>query len=63
LPRPEVNTIVGPYEVDFLWRDHPLIVETDGRATQLTPPAFEEDRRRDAVLSMLGFRTLRFSWR
>ena len=29
----------------------------------LTPQAFENDRRRDAVLSMLGFRTLRFTWR
>jgi very-short-patch-repair endonuclease len=60
LPRPEVNVIVGPYEVDFLWREQRLIVETDGGATHATPTAFEEDRRRDAVLSMLGFRTLRF---
>jgi very-short-patch-repair endonuclease len=63
LPRPEVNAIVGPYEVDFLWRDHNLVVETDGRATHFTLKAFEEDRRRDAQLSMLGFRTLRFTWR
>ena len=63
LPRPEVNAIVGPYEVDFLWRAETLIVETDGAATHLTPQAFEEDRHRDAHLSMLGFRTLRFTWR
>jgi hypothetical protein len=30
LPQPEVNARVGPYEVDFLWRDGWLIVETDG---------------------------------
>jgi hypothetical protein len=36
LPRPEVITIVGPYEVDFLWRTENLIVETDGAATHLT---------------------------
>jgi very-short-patch-repair endonuclease len=63
LPRPEVNATVGPYEVDFLWRDHELIVETDGRATHLTPTAFEQDRRRDVHLSMLGFKTLRFTYR
>jgi very-short-patch-repair endonuclease len=40
-----------------------LIVETDGAATHLTVEAFEEDRRRDAVHSMMGFRTLRFTWR
>jgi very-short-patch-repair endonuclease len=55
--------MVGEDEVDFLWRAQKLIVETDGRATHLTPEAFEEDRRRDAVHSMLGLRTLRFTWR
>jgi hypothetical protein len=63
LPRPEVNATVGPYEVDFLWRDHNVIVETDGQAAHLTPTAFEEDRRRDAALSVLGFTTLRFTYR
>ena len=63
LPRPEVNAMVGEEEVDFLWRAERLIVETDGAATHLTPTAFEEDRRRDAVHSMMGFRTLRFTWR
>ena len=63
LPRPEVNVQIGPYEVDFFWRAERVIVETDGRATHLTPQAFENDRRRDAVLSMMGFTTLRFTWR
>ena len=63
LPRPEVNAMVGEHEVDFLWRTERLIVETDGAATHLTPTAFEEDRHRDAILSMMGFRTLRFTWR
>jgi very-short-patch-repair endonuclease len=61
LPRAEVNATVGPYEVDFVWREHNLVVETDGAATHLTPQAFEDDRHRDAHLSMLGFRTLRFT--
>jgi very-short-patch-repair endonuclease len=63
LPRPEVNALVGEHEVDFLWRAERLIVETDGASTHLTAVAFEEDRRRDAVHSMLGFRTIRFTWR
>lgn len=62
-PRPRTNATVGPYEVDFLWPDHHLIVETDGAATHATPTAFEEDRRRDAVLTAMGFTTLRFTWR
>lgn len=32
LPLPEVNVHVEGYEVDFLWSDQRLIVETDGRA-------------------------------
>jgi len=63
LPRPEVNAMVGEHEVGFLWRAERLIVETDGASTHLTAEAFEEDRRRDAVHAMLGFRTLRFTWR
>ena len=30
LPTPEVNARIGPFIVDFLWRDRALIVETDG---------------------------------
>jgi len=40
-----------------------LIVETDGAATHLTPQAFEDDRRRDAKLTALGYRVVRFTWR
>jgi hypothetical protein len=29
LPRPEVNVRIGPYLVDFLWRDRRFVVETD----------------------------------
>ena len=55
--------MVGPHEVDLLWPEHRLIVETDGAATHLTPTAFEEDRRRDAVLTTLGYRVVRFTRR
>ena len=30
LRRPEVNAHVGEYEVDFVWRERRLVVETDG---------------------------------
>ena len=63
LPRPEVNATLGPYEIDFLWRAERLAVETDGAATHLTPTAFEDDRHRDAQLSTMGVRVLRFTWR
>lgn len=63
IERPEVNVIVEHAEVDFFWRAHRLIVETDGREFHLTPQAFERDRERDARLTMLGYRVVRFTHR
>ena len=63
LPEPEVNAGVLGREVDFLWREQRLIVETDGRQAHGTPRAFERDRRRDAELQAAGYRVLRFTWR
>jgi very-short-patch-repair endonuclease len=63
LPRPEVNARLGSYEVDFLWRDQRVIVETDSWRHHGDRAAFEGDRARDARLQALGYRVLRFTWR
>jgi very-short-patch-repair endonuclease len=63
LPQPEINARVGPYEVDFLWRDQKVIVETDSWRHHGDRSAFERDRARDARLQSLGFRVLRFTHR
>ena len=63
IERPEVNTSIEGYEVDFAWRAQRLIAETDGAATHLTPTAFEHDRERDAALTAAGHRVLRFTYR
>ncbi len=63
LPRPLVNHVVEGTEVDFLWPEHRLIVEADGRATHLTRAAFERDRSRDAKLTLAGYRVIRFTYR
>jgi very-short-patch-repair endonuclease len=57
--RQQVN-VNGVGRVDFLVGDR-LVIEVDG-AQFHTGPAFENDRRRDAALSALGFRVLRFSY-
>ena len=54
---------IGPDEVDFLWRDYLLIVETDGWGTHRTRSAFEADRARDADLKALGYEVVRFTYR
>jgi very-short-patch-repair endonuclease len=60
LPRPEVNTMVGGYEGDMLWRAQRLIAELDGRQHER---AFEDDRERDAHLLAHGLSTIRITWR
>ncbi len=62
IPRPRVNTLVEGFLVDFCWPDERLIVETDGRR-HLTRAAFERDRARDALLTAIGWRVMRFTGR
>ena len=61
IARPEVNTVLDGHEVDFLWREARLVVEVDGRAAHGTRRAFEQDRLRDAELTVAGRRVLRIS--
>jgi len=62
LPAPEVNRKIGTDEVDFVWAQARLIVETDGWQAHGTRQAFERDRRRDAELVAKGWRVLRISY-
>jgi very-short-patch-repair endonuclease len=61
IPKPEVNVRIGPYEVDFLWREARLIVEVDGWKYHSDRRAFEADRARDRELARRGFTVLRFA--
>ena len=63
LPLPEVNVQIGPFEVDFLWREHKLVIETDGFETHGTRSAFETDRERDVQLRLMGLTCMRFTHR
>jgi very-short-patch-repair endonuclease len=68
LPSPAVNTWITlddgvAYKADFLWREHKLIAETDGRDVHTTRKAFEHDRLRDQRLMLAGFTVVRFTWR
>jgi predicted transcriptional regulator of viral defense system len=63
IPRPLVNTHVEGFEVDFVWPDERLIVETDSRTYHGTAEAFERDRARDARLTAAGWRVVRFTRR
>jgi predicted transcriptional regulator of viral defense system len=68
LPEPLVNLPFdapdyGECKPDFHWPSHRLIVETDGWRTHRTRAAFERDRAKDAALTAVGYRVVRFTWR
>ncbi len=67
LPRPRCNAIMRVdghrLEVDLLWEEQRLVIETDGEETHGTRVAFQHDRWRDQVLVAAGYRTARVTWR
>jgi very-short-patch-repair endonuclease len=63
LEKPHVNDRLADLEVDFIFRRHRLAIETDSWEFHRTRQAFERDRRRDAILTRAGYRTLRFTHR
>jgi very-short-patch-repair endonuclease len=63
LPRPEVNVRIGPYLLDFLWRDKSFVVETDSYLHHRGEAAFQDDHARDLELMGLGYEVLRLSER
>ena len=64
---PRVNEWIvldgGAMRADFLWPEHSLIVETDGRRVHGSRRAFEHDRQRDQRLVLAGYRVVRFTWK
>jgi very-short-patch-repair endonuclease len=58
-----VNQRIGRLEVDFLWLDEKVIVETDGYRYHRGRAAFEDDRRRDLQLRSSGFDVVRLTYR
>jgi len=62
LPMQRQAQIPGVGRVDFLI-GRALVVEIDGAEYHTDRQRFEADRHRDAVLSRMGYRVLRFSYR
>jgi very-short-patch-repair endonuclease len=61
LPVPETKVWVNGFEVDFLWRELRLVVETDGLRHHRTPAQQSRDHRRDQAHAVAGFTSLRFT--
>jgi hypothetical protein len=67
LPAPRTNVKLRVdghrFEIDLLWEEQRLAIETDGEETHGTPVAFQRDRWRDQLLVAAGYRTSRITWR
>jgi very-short-patch-repair endonuclease len=50
------------YEVDFLWREQKLVVETDGGRFHDNPAAGARDSDRNRALADAGYRLPRLGW-
>jgi very-short-patch-repair endonuclease len=61
LPTPRINQPIAGKQVDFLFAEQRLIVETDSWRYHKTRRAFEDDRARDVLTTTAGYRTLRFT--
>jgi len=61
LPPPETNVKLGRHEVDFLWREQRLVVETDSYLYHRGSVSFEDDHARDLDLRSRGYTVLRFT--
>lgn len=61
LPQPLTKTWVNGFEVDFLWPDLGLVVETDGLRYHRTAATQTRDHLRDQAHTAAGLTTLRFT--
>jgi Protein of unknown function (DUF559) len=59
IPAPERYVKLGPWELDFYWPTHRLVVETDGDQYHRTPQELERDRVKDAWLQRHDHRVIR----
>jgi very-short-patch-repair endonuclease len=67
LPEPLSNHVLADldhqrHEVDFYFPAQRLVVELDGWDTHKTRAAFKSDRRKDAALTSVGYRVMRFTY-
>jgi very-short-patch-repair endonuclease len=66
LPSPRCNVKLHldgrQLEIDLLWEEQRLAIETDGEETHGTRVAFQRDRWRDQLLVAAGYRTARVTW-
>jgi very-short-patch-repair endonuclease len=62
LPGPELNVDIEGFLVDAVWRGQRVVIELDGARYHDQPGVRANDRRRDAALTIAGWRVIRYGW-
>jgi very-short-patch-repair endonuclease len=60
-PLPKLQRVVAGYRVDFLWPEHRLILEADGRG-KYSDDALWEEKKREIALRRAGYEVERIIW-
>lgn len=58
----QTNYSVGPYKVDVAFPGSKVAIEVDGWAFHSDQEAFQQDRKRQNYIALLGWQVLRFTW-
>jgi very-short-patch-repair endonuclease len=53
---------IGPYQLDFAFPKKKIDLEIDGDQHHLDPRVVKSDKRRNAYLAELGWKTIRVKW-
>jgi very-short-patch-repair endonuclease len=62
IPDPELNVHIEGFLVDAVWRQQRVVIELDGARYHDQPGVRANDRRRDAALTIAGWRVIRYGW-
>jgi very-short-patch-repair endonuclease len=63
LPQPRANAPVAGLTVDFVWEAEKVVLEVDGWTFHRDRRSFENDRKRDRILSDAGYHVIRVTVR
>ena len=58
----QTNYPIGPYKVDVAFPAPKIVIEVDGWAFHSDQDVFQNDRKRQNYLTLMGWHVLRFTW-
>jgi very-short-patch-repair endonuclease len=58
----QTNYPIGPYKVDVAFPAPKIVIEVDGWAFHSDQEVFQNDRKRQNYLTLMGWQVLRFTW-